>query len=159
MQSFTSAEIVDVWSQAPAEVIANFGDHGGFVRQHLLTPAFLRLLGTVAGKTILDAGGSQGYLCRMLARQGAVVTGVEPAAPWFKYASQREQQESLGVIYMQADLSTLDSLHSSFDAVIANMVFQAIPDYQLDANVANKGTEHARNVYVPAFLIVHATTM
>ncbi|MBA2394746.1 MAG: methyltransferase domain-containing protein [Ktedonobacteraceae bacterium] len=71
-----------------------------------MNPVLFSLLGDVTGKTILDAGCGQGYLCRLLARKGAKVTGIEPAESWFNYALQKEHTEPLGIMYQQEDLST-----------------------------------------------------
>lgn len=98
-------------------------------RQLLLNPAFFGLLGDVAGKVILDAGCGQGYLCRLLARMGAQVTGIEPADPWFSYATRREEAEPLGITYIQHDLSRRLAPPKAFDVVIANMALMDIPDY------------------------------
>jgi len=130
MPDITNAQAIEAWSNIPPELLKQFGDEGDFARQHLLNPAIFTLLGDVEGKTILDAGCGQGYLVRLLARRGAIVTGVEPANSLYMYAFQREQAERLGITYIQADLSSLDVLQCTFDYVIANMVFMDIPDYQ-----------------------------
>ncbi len=128
MPEITNAEVIRAWSAA-ADHADDFSDEGDFARQHLLNPALFALLGDVQGKRVLDAGCGQGYLCRLLARKGALVTGVEPAEGWYRYAVQREEAERLGITYLQADLSSLTSIESTFDAVVANMVFMDIPDY------------------------------
>jgi 2-polyprenyl-3-methyl-5-hydroxy-6-metoxy-1,4-benzoquinol methylase len=125
----TNTEAISAWSQVSPEMVANFGDEGDFTRRYLLNPALFALLGDVAGKAVLDAGCGQGYLCRMLAKRGAAVTGVEFADAWYAYAAQREQAEPLGIHYLQADLSTWPGLPEMFDSVIANMVLMDIPDY------------------------------
>ena len=90
MAEITNTDAIKAWSRAPQEIVANFGDEGDFTRRYLLNPVIFGLLGDVAGKTILDAGCGQGYLSRLLAKKGAVVTGLEPAEPWYAYAVQRE---------------------------------------------------------------------
>jgi 2-polyprenyl-3-methyl-5-hydroxy-6-metoxy-1,4-benzoquinol methylase len=125
----SNAENIKHWESLPAHQIEGFGDQGDFGRQHLLTPAILRMLGDVGGKSILDAGCGQGYLCRLLAKQGAHVTGVEPAAPQITYAIGRERSDILDIAYVQEDLSKLRLNDRLFDAVVANMVFMDIPDY------------------------------
>jgi 2-polyprenyl-3-methyl-5-hydroxy-6-metoxy-1,4-benzoquinol methylase len=130
MTEITNTEAIYEWSNAPQESLETFGDEGDFVRQHLLNPALFELLGDVAGKRILDAGCGQGYLSRLLARRRAIVTGVEPAANFYRYAIERERSEQLGISYIQEDLSTLSLASNIFDAVIANMVFMDIPDYE-----------------------------
>ena len=53
--------------------MAALDPEGDFVKQHLLNPHVLRLLGDVRGRRILDAGAGQGYFSRMLAARGARV--------------------------------------------------------------------------------------
>jgi 2-polyprenyl-3-methyl-5-hydroxy-6-metoxy-1,4-benzoquinol methylase len=126
----TNQQSIEAWSTAPLALPESFGDEGDFARQYLLNPALFALLGDVAGKHILDAGCGQGYLCRLLARRGAIVTGVEPAQQWYSYAVEREQQQPLGITYLQEDLSSLPDMQDRFDCVVANMVFMDIPDYK-----------------------------
>ena len=129
MTEISNADVINAWSNIPQDNIESHGDEGDFTRKYLLNPVLFSLLGDVTGTTILDAGCGQGYLCRLLARKGAIVTGVEPATPWYNYAQQREQAERLGIRYLQADLSAMSPIADSFDYVIANMVFMDIPDY------------------------------
>lgn len=129
MTEATHETAIRAWSAASAGA-AGFGEEGDVARHYLLNPSIFALLGTVAGKCVLDAGCGQGYLSRMFARQGAQVTGVEPADGWYHYAVEREEREKLGIIYRQADLSLLTDLHKVYDAVVANMVFMDIADYQ-----------------------------
>lgn len=128
-----------VWSDAdPLE----FGEEGDAARQYLLNPAIFGLLGDVRGRRVLDAGCGQGYLSRMLARRGAMVTGVEPAENFFRYAVEREAGERLGIAYLQADLSTLSAASSRYDAVIANMVFMDIPDFEIAMRACVSALRH-----------------
>jgi 2-polyprenyl-3-methyl-5-hydroxy-6-metoxy-1,4-benzoquinol methylase len=128
----TNRDAIAAWAAA-ADRVGDFGEEGDFTRQQLLNPAIFRLLGPVVGRTVLDAGCGQGYLCRLLARQGAVVTGVEPAEPWYRSAVAREQEERLGITYLQADLSACALAEGAYDAVVANMVLMDIPDYRAAA--------------------------
>jgi 2-polyprenyl-3-methyl-5-hydroxy-6-metoxy-1,4-benzoquinol methylase len=129
MTEMSNSDVIKAWSNIPQANIERHGDEGDFARKYLLNPILFSLLGDVTGKAILDAGCGQGYLCRLLARKGANVTGIEPADPWYHYALQREQTEQLGIRYLQADLSEVSPIADSFDYVIANMVFMDIPDY------------------------------
>ncbi|GHO85869.1 class I SAM-dependent methyltransferase [Dictyobacter formicarum] len=129
MTEVTNSDVINAYAKYPQDLIESFGDEGDLTRQHLLNPAIFSLLGDVRGKTILDAGCGQGYLCRLLARAGASVTGVEPSEAFHTYALHREQTEQLGIHYVQADLSTWTP-PQTFDFVIANMVLMDIPDYE-----------------------------
>src|SRR5581483_11602810 len=98
MPEITNADIIKTWANAPRKSIESHGDEGDFARQALLNPAIFTLLGNdIQGKKILDAGCGQGYLCRLLAKRGAIVTGVEPSENWYRYALEREQAEHLGI--------------------------------------------------------------
>ena len=129
MEEITNADAITAWSAYPQNLIEGFGDEGDLTRRYLLNPAIFTILGDVRGKTILDAGCGQGYLSRLLAKRGASVTGLEPAKAFYAYALQREQEEPLGITYLQADLSTWSGSPNQFDYVVANMVFMDIPDY------------------------------
>jgi SAM-dependent methyltransferase len=130
MSNITNQTIIQAWGNAPQSDAERHGDEGDFARQHLLNPALFTLLGDVNGKQILDAGCGQGYLCRMLAKRGAIVTGVEPAEVWYRYSVKREQNEPLSITYIQEDLSTFTTHTNTFDIGVANMVFMDIPDYE-----------------------------
>lgn len=128
MDDVDNRAVIAAWAAA-TDHLDDFGEEGDFTRQHLLNPAIFALLGPVEGRAILDAGCGQGYLCRLLARRGARVTGVGPATPWYQAAVERERRAPLGITYLQADLSTMEAL-GPFDAVIANMALMDIPAYE-----------------------------
>jgi 2-polyprenyl-3-methyl-5-hydroxy-6-metoxy-1,4-benzoquinol methylase len=126
--------VIAAWDEA-ADHLDDFGDEGDFARQYLLNPTIFALAGEIAGKRILDAGCGEGYLSRMLARRGALVTGVEPAERLYSLCVAQEQSEPLGVTYLQSDLVELALAPQSFDLVIANMVLMDIPDYHSAARM------------------------
>ena len=118
MRDLRNAEAIQAWSSVPAELIEQFGESGDTTRQYLLNPALWHLLGEVGGLRILDAGCGQGYLSRLLAQRGALVTGLEPAQPWYAYALQRERDAPLGVRYLAEDLSYWDAEVEAFSVVL-----------------------------------------
>lgn len=128
--SVSNDDIIKDWSKGADYVIEKFDDDGDFSRKHLLNPSILPLLGNVKGKTILDAGCGEGYLCRLLVGMGAKLTGLEPADRLIQYAIKREQKEKLGINYVKEDLSKWQGNSDSFDIVVSNMVFMDIPDYR-----------------------------
>ena len=131
MNTYTNQDAISMWSSAALAHANDFGEQGDFAREHMLNPAIFAMLGDPYGKRILDAGCGQGYLCRLLAKRGASVVGIEPAEGWLQLAIAREAAAPMGITYIQEDLSSLDSQHShlgTFDVVIANMVFMDIPD-------------------------------
>ena len=130
MEEISEEELLRQWSVAFRASGAECGPEGDFGRKHLLNPALFALLGEVRGLRILDAGCGQGYLARLLAQRGARVTGVEFAPQGYRAAVEEEQHTPLGIEYVQADLTRPLDLGAAFDAVVANMVFMDIPDYE-----------------------------
>jgi 2-polyprenyl-3-methyl-5-hydroxy-6-metoxy-1,4-benzoquinol methylase len=130
MPEIDDAEAIRGWQAVPPEFAAEFGDDGDLARRLLLNPALLSLLGNLRERVILDAGCGQGYLSRMLARRGARVTGLEPATPLIAYALAREEDEHLGIRYIQGGLGDYAEPNPLYDTVVANMVLMDIPDYR-----------------------------
>jgi len=96
---------------------------------HLLNSALLGILGDVAGKRILDAGCGNGYLCRMLARRGAEMVGVDLAPGWIEMAQNREPE--LGVVYHTGSIAHPPFLaDGSFEAVVSVCVLMDTRDYE-----------------------------
>lgn len=138
---------ITAWSEA-ADELQTFGDEGDFARRYLLNPTIFTLAGTLAGKRILDAGCGEGYLSRMLARRGALVTGVEPATRLYALCAQYERREPLGIEYINCDLIDLSLPPSQFDLVIANMVLMDIPDYQAAIHMLATLTQREGHVII-----------
>ena len=135
MTQWSNQAAIDRWAAMPYDAVAEMANDGDFSKRHLVNPVLLRMLGDVAGRRVLDAGCGNGYFSRMLARRGALVTGVEPASALFDFAVHSERAEGLGIRYVQADLCELDGprpaedLGEPFDAVVASMVLPAVPDW------------------------------
>ncbi len=130
MSDITNDDNIKAWADKSSYVTEKFTDDGDFYRKHVINPAIFSLLGDIKGKTILDAGSGQGYLSRLLAKQGAIVTSLEPAEGLIAYAIERERTEKLGITHIKADLSTWNEKPSNFDIVVSNMVFMDIPDWK-----------------------------
>src|SRR2546429_7169838 len=66
-------------------------------------PQFWELVGDVGGQAICDLACGQGWIARELARRGAQVTGVDLAENLLALARRAEEQEPLGIVYLQGD--------------------------------------------------------
>jgi 2-polyprenyl-3-methyl-5-hydroxy-6-metoxy-1,4-benzoquinol methylase len=130
MNTLKNQDNIQAWSNFSRVMIEAFGDEGDPSRRYVLNPVLFELVGHIAHHTILDAGCGTGYLCRLFAKQGAIMTGIEPANSLFEYAVEREQATPLGICYLQQDLSTYNHFQEVFDIVVANMVFMDIPDFR-----------------------------
>ncbi len=122
--------IINSWSKYSKAEAEKFGDEGDLSRQFILNDVLLDLLGDFNKKKILDAGCGTGYLSRKLAKRGGIVTGIEPSQELYEFCLKKEQEETLGITYLQEDLSEVNNLKEEFDVVVSNMVFMDIPDYK-----------------------------
>lgn len=123
---------VEAYNDVSDSFLSSWDPEGDKGRKYLLNPTIFRMLGQLKNQRILDAGCGQGYLSRLMASAGAEVTGVEPATRFIEYARNSERKHPLGISYLQRDLSRLGAIDNDghFDAVVANMVFLDIADWQ-----------------------------
>jgi SAM-dependent methyltransferase len=75
-------------------------------------------------RRVLDIGTGEGQLARLLAREGASVTGVEPSAAQLAAARERGGPPR----YTRAAAAALPFAAASFDGVLACLVFEHIVD-------------------------------
>jgi ubiquinone/menaquinone biosynthesis C-methylase UbiE len=100
-------------------------------REHLNNPAFLKLVGNLKGKTVLDVGCGEGYNMRIFARMGAVMTGVDISPKLIEYARRAEQQEPLGIRYELVSFTDMPIFgDGSFDTVVSTMALMDSPDFE-----------------------------
>lgn len=100
-------------------------------REYFNNPAFLRFLGDVKGKTILDAGCGEGYNTRILARAGARMAGVDISDRMVDLAKESEMSDPLGIQYEVAPFASLSMFpDESFDAVVSTMALMDSPDFE-----------------------------
>ena len=129
MRKPTNSEIIAAWDTA-ADHLSEWSDEGDFARKYLLNPAIFELLGETRGLRVLDGGCGEGYLTRLIARRGAIVTGVEPASRLFNLCLQHEREKPLGITYLQQDICELRIPDSLFDGIVLNMTLMDIPDLE-----------------------------
>lgn len=129
-KKWTNRAAIERWEAVPREAMERMDPEGDFAKRHLVNPTLLRMLADLTGKRVLDAGCGQGYLSRMLAARGAQAVGVEPTGALFDYSVDRERQLGQGILYVRADLCDLPDLGGPFDACVASMVLNDIPDWE-----------------------------
>ncbi len=121
-------------------------------RDALNTPAFLAILPDVDGASGLDIGCGEGANTRNVARRGAIMTGVDFAPTFIKYAQEAEAVEPLGIGYQLADAQALPFADASFDFATAFMSLMDMPRQDL-------ALKEARRVLKPGgflqFTILH----
>ena len=122
-QEFTDADVQANWNTNAERWDAGYDDDGDANRRYQSDGPMLELLGAVHSLRILDVGSGNGYLCRMLARAGAVMTGVELSDRFVEIATGREAEEKLGIAYHNASASAMDFLPPDSPPKIVGMAF------------------------------------
>jgi 2-polyprenyl-3-methyl-5-hydroxy-6-metoxy-1,4-benzoquinol methylase len=97
-------------------------------RDHLNTPAFFHMLPRVDGLSGLDIGCGEGYNTRLLAQQGARVTGVDISEVFVRHAKRLEGHEPLGIQYQVASAVELPFAGATFDVATSFMSLMDIPE-------------------------------
>lgn len=122
------------WNEFADDYAQMTKKYGDLHKEVLLTPNLLMLIGEIKGKTVLDAGCGEGYLSRLLAGYGAIVTAVDFSDRMIELASERTTEEE-SIQYDQANLENLSQFtDSQFDAVVSNMVIQDVSDLSMALN-------------------------
>ena len=80
------------------------------------------------GLSVLDIGCGGGLLCEPMARLGARVTGIDPAARNIPVARLHAEQSGLEIDYRVATAEDLAAEGAAFDAVLNMEVVEHVPD-------------------------------
>jgi SAM-dependent methyltransferase len=105
------------------------------VYYEVVLPNLLELVGDAQGAEICDLACGQGWVARELARRGARVTGLDQAPKLLELARRYEEQEPLGIVYVEGDAQRAEQLgDAQFDGCVCVMALINIPD--LAATVA-----------------------
>lgn len=127
----TDAQIAKAWDRLAEKWIYSYTEHGDFNRQYIIDPAIFRMIGSVKGLTILDAGCGNGYLCRLLAKKGAKMAGVDISKRFIEIAKQKEKEAPLDIMYYSGTLSNLTMFSNErFDIVISNLALMDVLDLE-----------------------------
>jgi len=100
-------------------------------RDHLNTPAFIRMLPDVSGLHGLDIGCGEGANTRMLAESGAKMTAIDISEKFVHYAHTAEAKTSNPIAYALASAVELPFPAQSFDFASAFMSLMDIPETEV----------------------------
>lgn len=125
----------------------------------IATEAELRLLGTVAGKRVLDLGCGTGRAAAVLAQQGAHVIGLDPSAELVTAARRHAAQAQVKVEFHQGDLADLAFMRAdSVDLVFSAWAIGGAPDlnrvFRQVHRVLKEGTPFVFSMSHPAYDII-----
>jgi ubiquinone/menaquinone biosynthesis C-methylase UbiE len=87
-------------------------------------------LAPLEGRRILDVGTGTGRAAIALARQGAIVTGVDASAEMLAVAERRARDAGAAVTLVRGDAHRLEFPDRSFDAVVCLRVVMHTPDWR-----------------------------
>jgi 2-polyprenyl-6-hydroxyphenyl methylase/3-demethylubiquinone-9 3-methyltransferase len=111
-----------------------WGDAGPFVGLHELNAVrieyFRAVLGGFGGRRVLDIGCGGGLLAEALAREGALVTGIDPSEKTIAVAREHAARSKLLIDYRVAKAETVDHtvFPTPFDLVFAVDVLEHVED-------------------------------
>ena len=98
------------------------------IRTGMLDTWVLRALGDVSGKTVIDIGCGEGRFCRLLAKLGATVTGIDITEALIERA---RDLGGAGETYMVGDAEDLAGVEDdSFDLAVSYIVLVDLLDYR-----------------------------
>ncbi|MFW9778229.1 MAG: methyltransferase domain-containing protein [Candidatus Heimdallarchaeota archaeon] len=135
-EQLKQSDVLDQWEETSNQWIelvdkTTQEDKGDLNRQLIIDPAMWELIGDVKGLAVLDAGCGNGYLSRILAQKGAIVSGVDQSRVFIDYCKEREEEQSLGIKYFVQSLEDLIMFEDdSFDLIVSNIVFVDVLDYK-----------------------------
>lgn len=117
------------WEKKAVEWNAWIGLDGDCNRRFSSDPVLWRMLGEVAGRSILDAGCGNGYLSIKLARKGARVIGIDWAAGNIELAQQNAASGMTDVDFRVDSCMELSTINTeSIDCIVNNYVLMDLPD-------------------------------
>lgn len=124
-------QISKAWDKVADQWSIRYTEYGDINRQYIIDPAIFRIIGSVKGLSILDAGCGSGYLCRLLAKKGAKVFGIELSKRFIEIAGQKEREAPLGITYYLGTICNLEMFRDeTFDMVISNLVLMDVADFK-----------------------------
>ncbi len=117
------------WDALAAWYDKKQGEEGDLWHRSLIDPSLIKLVGSVAGKDVLDLGCGNGYLSRKFAREGARVSAVDASPAMIECAKKHDPDGELDINYLVSSASNLESLKDrSFDIAYGNMTLMDFED-------------------------------
>lgn len=123
--------LMEEWDKASESWVDFVRKGKDYYRDELNNPAIFKLIGDVKGQLVLDLACGEGYNTRILAGQGAKITGVDFSRKMIELAKIEEAKKKLGIDYYVADAADLSMFpNNCFDLVSCSMALQDIKNYE-----------------------------
>jgi len=127
----SEGQISQAWDKVADKWSSRYTEYGDKNREYVIDPVVFRLMGSVKGLSVLDAGCGNGYLCRLLARKGAKMVGIDISKRYITIAEQMERKSPLGITYHVGTMSNLAMFQNeTFDMVVSNLVLMDVHDLE-----------------------------
>jgi SAM-dependent methyltransferase len=121
--------VASAWNRRTADPGTGTGAGAVHYGPDIPTESELRLLGTVAGKRVLDLGCGTGRAAAAFAQQGAHAIGLEPSPELLTAARRHANQLGVRVEFHQGDLADLAFMRAdSVDLVFSAWAIGTAPD-------------------------------
>jgi 2-polyprenyl-3-methyl-5-hydroxy-6-metoxy-1,4-benzoquinol methylase len=128
MNDTTTETLPSRWDTNASFWVQIIREHRDKYRNELTDPAVLKAIGQPEGLAVLDAGCGEGYLSRILARNGATVTGVDSSAKLIEAARTQSSTDALTVSFDVARVDELPYKNNTFDLVVCNHLINDLYD-------------------------------
>lgn len=150
-------EVVRYWDKNAKIWTCQVRKRKDVYREYFNNPAFLRFLGKIKGKKVLDAGCGEGYNTRIFARMGAKVVGIDISKKLIDYATQAEVRNPLGIKYYVSSFTNLKIFENDyFDLVISTMAMMDSPNFDKAVKeifrILRPGGEFIFSILHPCFI-------
>lgn len=90
----------------------------------------VRMAGDVRGRSVLDVGTGTGRAALLLAKAGAIVTGVDPSEEMLAVARERAKAEGQAIAFRRGDAHALEFPDGVFETVISLRVLMHSPRWR-----------------------------
>ena len=121
-------ELKEQWSKIADDWIGSNVSGRDIHRVGLLDAPMLEAIGDVNGKKVIDLGCGEGRFCRMLAKKGAVITGVDSCQQFIHSADNKRVADEE---YILGDIEDLNQFEDGFfDLVISYVVLVDLFDFE-----------------------------
>lgn len=127
LRTMYSGEAGETWARIERESPASYWEENAVLGRRDTFELLLERLQPIAGRRILDAGCGYGLLSRRLARQGAVVTGLDLVS--HRVSRARVAQGGGAAAFAVADFRDVLPVDGAFDDVVIQEVLE---DYTSD---------------------------
>ncbi|MBI4170673.1 MAG: class I SAM-dependent methyltransferase [Candidatus Aenigmarchaeota archaeon] len=112
-------------------------------KKYVLGPAIKKIVKQTKGRKLVDLGCGSGYYCRIFAKVGKKVLGVDKNQEQLNIALSKEREQKLGIKYIRSNLTNLEGVKSgSYGIALLNFVIIEIPS----ANIVKKIFKEARRI-------------